>query len=478
MIKNTILIVDDEATQRKVIARLIDNLGYRSLVMNNGMEVIDFFTNKKNVNGISCIDVDVVLLDLSMPDLDGIAVLNQIESIKGYSQVIVLTADSNIKMVISAIKSGAIDYVIKGGSDISSRLSASIANAIERKNLKYQLSSIVRSNKNQVIFSDIIGQSPAICAAIDLAKKVVNSAIPVLIEGSNGVGKELLARAIHGSGSRSGKPFIVFDCDLFKKRNIEEELFGSERLTYDGLVKNIGKLREANGGTIFLDKIDLLKPEMQLKILRFIQDGGFLPATEKDMVLVNVKIISSINSSLEKLVMAKKFREDLHYRIAAFPIKVPSLKERGGDDIRLLAQSFCRDFSMSENKKIKGIDSDALYLIGNYDWEGNVRQLKNTIFRAVVLCDGDILKPEHFSQLLNKENSSSLLRSKSLAKKSLNINSELIDIFDDMGNSKSMSRIEEEVLHRLVEIFGGNISEVSKRMKIGRSTIYRKLKIF
>lgn len=476
MVKHNILIVDDEQIQCKILAKFVGGLGHNYLVMSSGMEVVDFFMNKKTIKEISCNDVDVMLLDLSMPDLDGLSVLKQIAPIKGDVQVIVLTASKDTSLAINAINHGAIDYIVKGEKDIYARVTASINNAIEKKNLIYQVSHLARKGRDQVAFSDIIGQSEVISSVIRLAKKVMNSTITVLIEGPNGSGKELLARAIHGSSPRSGKPFIVVKCDLLKNNDAEEEIFGSEKAISEGTVKNIGKLREANNGTIFFEKISSLKSDLQIKLLRFMQEGEFTPVGGKDPVRVNVRIISSTNQDLDRLVATKKFREDLRYRIATFPITLPSLRERGEEDIRLLAESFCRDFSVNENKKIKSISTDAIYLLYNYDWDDNIRQLKNAIFRAVVLCDGDVLETKHFPQLLNKE-SNSLTKAKSSIKKNSNVNSELVDIFDDEGKCKTIDVIEEEIIKRLVDICNGNLSEVSKQLDIGRSTIYRKLKI-
>ena len=476
MVKRNILIVDDEPTQCKVLGKFIGNMGHNFLTMNSGMEVVDFFMNKKIIEGISCYDIDVMLLDLSMPDLDGLTVLKEINPIKGDLQVIVLTANKDISRAISAINLGAIDYIVKGEKDIFARVTASINNAVEKKNLKYQVSYLARKGKDQVAFSDILGQSAQISNVIKLAKKAINSSIPILIEGPSGSGKELLARAIHGSSLKSGKPFVIVECDLLKSSTAEEELFGSEKSISDFSSKNIGKIREANNGTIFFEKIDSLKLDLQVKILRFLQEGEVEPVGSSQAVRVNARVISSTNRDLSKMVETKKFREDLRYRIASLPIIIPSLRERGEEDIKILSENFCRNFSINENKKIKGISNDALYLISNYEWEDNVRQLKNSIFRAVVLCDEDFLKPEHFPQLLNKENNS-LTKSKAAIKDNSDINSELIDIFDDEGKCKTLDFIEEEIIKRLVDIYNGNLSEVAKQLDVGRSTIYRKLKI-
>jgi len=476
MATHTILIVDDEEVQRKAFGKVItSNLGHKCIEMKSGLEVVDFFVNKKSLNNVSCADVDVMLLDLSMPDLDGLSVLKQIAPIKGDVQVIVLTAKKDLTLSVAAINYGAIDYIVKGERDIFARITASINNAIENKNLKYQVSHLGRRERDQVIFSDIAGKGEAILKAIESAKKVANSTVPVLIDGPSGSGKELIARAIHGSGSRSGKPFITIECDLLRA-DAEEKLFGSEGFIADGMVKNIGKLREANSGTIFFKKIDVLKPSLQVKLLNFLQEGEFIPSLGKMPVRVDVRMMFSTTADMKQLVLTKRIREDLFYRISVFPITLPSLKERSEEDIRILAENFCRDFSINENKKIRSISPEALSLIFNSDLEDNVRQLKNIIFRAVVLCDGDALHPEHFPQLLIKEGAN-LTKAKSIVKKRSDINSELIDIFDEEGKCKTMSTIEEEIIKRLVDMRSGNLSEVAKQLDIGRSTIYRKLKI-
>jgi DNA-binding NtrC family response regulator len=476
MTKRNILIVDDEPTQCKILGRFVENMDCNYLIINRGMEVIDFFINKKTINGLICHDFDVMLLDVSMPDVDGISVLRQINQIMGDLQVIVLTASEDISLAITAIGLGAIDYITKNDKDIVARINASVHNAIEKKNLKYQVLNLLRKNKNQVSFSDIIGNSAEIDNALKLAKKIASSNVPVLIEGPSGSGKKLLASAIHGSSSRAGKPFVIVECDLLKPSAVEEEVFGSEKNINGTIVKTLGKIREANNGTIFFGKIDSLRLEIQMKILRFLQEGDFQPAGSSQFVRVNTRVIFSTRKTGIASSDYHKFREDLCFRISAFQIALPSLKERGNDEIKLLTENFYRNFSINENKKIRGIADDAMEMLYNFDWVDNIRQLKNQIFRAVVLCDGDLLELKHFPQVLSKMQSNTV-KKKAKSKARVNINSELIDIYDENGHSKTMELIEEEIIARMVKIYKGNLTEVSKRLGVGRSTIYRKLKV-
>ncbi len=470
MAKHNILIVDDEPTQCKILKKFISNMGYNHLIMNSGMEVVDFFINKKVIEGFTSSDIDVMLLDLSMPDIDGLTVLKKIASIKSGIQVIVLTATSDVTLAVNAINLGATDYIIKGKDDIFARLTTSIKNAIDKKNLKYQVSNLVRKDKNQVAFSDIIGRSNKMVSVINYAKKAVGISIPILIEGKSGCGKDLLARSIHGSGARSGKPFVTVECDMVKIELMEEFLFGLERASASR--SKAGKVREAEGGTLFLKKIDFLTVDMQMKILRLLQDGEFYPSDSIKPIKSNSRIIASTNKDLTKLVQEKKFREDLKYALSIFPISVPTLKERGEEDIKSLAESFLRTFAVNENKKVKSFSESSLNLLFNYEWKDNIRQLKNYIFRAVILCDDEILQPEHFPQILD-----SIVDDNGLGKKKSIIQAEMVEIFNEKGDCKSLADIEEEISKKLMNKYNGNISEVAKNLNIARSTLYRKLRI-
>ncbi len=467
MVSNNILIVDDEKTQCKILEKFISNQGYETLVMNSGIEAVDFFVNKKVIDSIASIDIDVMLLDLSMPDLDGISVLKKIHDLKSDVQVIVLTATNDIELAVKAINLGAADYIVKEDGDIYARLTTSIKNAIDKKNLRYQVSNLVRKDQNQVSFSDILGKSDAMMSVMNLAKKAVSISIPILIEGPSGSGKELLARAIHGSGVRSGKAFVIVECDMIKPESMEEYIFGLDK--GKGNKPKMGKIREADGGTILFKKIEFLTIDIQMKILRFLQDGEFYTADGMKPIKSNARFIASTSKSDSELSDEKKFRQDLKYAISIFPITLPPLAQRGEEDIMIMSEHFLKTFAINENKKVKSFAYSVEEMLKDFEWKGNVRQLKNYIFRAVILCDDALLQPEHFPQILNSDPGTE--------KHVFGIRDEIIHIFKEDGKSKTLADMEEEISKKLMAKFYGNISEVAKQLNIARSTLYRKLRI-
>jgi DNA-binding NtrC family response regulator len=480
MTVRNILVIDDDETHSKVLSKVIGSMGHNCLFFDTGFDVINLFVNKQAINGVNYDQIDVLLLDISLPDIDGISVIRKIAEFKGDAQIIVLTGDDNTNLAINAMNLGAIDYIVKGEKDLFTRVTASVNNAIEKKNLRYQLNHLFRKGQNQNSFSDIIGQSKKILEMISIAKKIVNSKILVLISGPSGSGKEFLARVIHGSGEKTGKPFVSIDCGLLNGSDGEKQLFGSDRLLSDSGLRRIGKIHEANNGTILFKNVELLNLDMQTKVLRFLQDGGFFPVGSKNHVTSDARIIFSTKVDLLKMVRERKFRQDFYYKIFNFTIDVPSLKERGEEDIKLLSESFCFEFSSSENKKIKKISNDALAMLYKYNWDDNIRQLKNLIFRAVVMSEDNMLNIDDFPKIKidkPKEVEKKEVEQISNRKKYVgNIVNESINIFDVNGKCKSLEEIEIELINRLTDLCEGNLTEVAKNLQIGRSTIYRRVK--
>ena len=311
--------------------------------------------------------------------------------------MIVLTAKGGINSAVDAMRAGASDFLVKPASP--ERITVSIRNALKLGTLTGEVTRLKKKVENRLVFDDLVGKSPEMRQVIRLGQRAAQSNIPILIEGESGVGKELVARAIQGSSERAGKPFVTVNCGAIPENLIESILFGHEKGSFTGATdKHLGKFLEADGGTLFLDEIGELRLDMQVKLLRALQEGEVDPVGSKRPVKVDVRIISATNRDLAERTRDGQFREDLYYRLNVFPIVVPPLRQRRVDVIEL-ARHFIQRFSAEENKPVTGMTPEASDLIERFDWPGNVRQLENTIFRAVVLCDGTMLDVCDFPQI-------------------------------------------------------------------------------
>lgn len=312
-------------------------------------------------------------------------------------------------------------------------------------------------------FSEIIGTSSTLADVITLSKRASDSDIPILIEGESGVGKELFARSIHEHSKRKGKAFVAINCGAIPESLAESILFGHEKGAYTGaLTSTIGKFREANGGTLFLDEIGDLPAHIQVKILRTLQEGEVEPVGSAKSVKVDIRIISATNRDLRQHVQCQQFREDLFYRLSTFPIQIPPLRDRL-EDFPFLATYFCEVFSKQENKPIHGITRNAQAALAEYHWPGNIRQLKNSIFRAVILCDSHYLDTHHFPDVMNSD----------VQKQPVPSSSVLMQ--DSMGHFKPLHKIERDIIQAALLHYHGHITEVSRHLEVSRSTLYRKL---
>src|SRR5262252_9199610 len=374
----SILIADDDAVARRLVENMVQKCGYEAVVVESGDAVVDMLT------GPDAPAIDAVVLDLVMPGLDGMGVLAKLRDAGINIPVIVQTAHGGIDNVISAMRAGAQDFVVKPVG--MERLQVSLRNALNTSALKGELQRIRHSREGRLTFSDIITRSETMAGVMRTAQKAASSSIPVLIEGESGVGKELFARAIHGSGERKSKPFIAVNCGAIPDNLVESILFGHEKGAFTGATeRHTGKFVEANGGTLFLDEVGELPLAAQVKLLRAIQEGEVEPVGGKKPVKVDVRIISATNRDLIADVKATRFREDLFYRLHVFPITVPSLAERP-EDVPELTRHFLARFAAEEGKRIARINAEALAVLVGYRWPGNVRQLENAMFRAVVLA--------------------------------------------------------------------------------------------
>src|SRR3954469_13879883 len=386
-----ILIVDDDPVQRRLLEAMARRFGYEVMVADGGDAAIAALTGPEGGR------IDCMILDLVMPDLDGYGVLARMRDARLSIPVIVQTAHGGIDTVVSAMRAGAMDFVVKPVG--AERLQVSLRNALSASALETEFQRLKRSRAGTLTFRDIVTRNARMQALLRTAEKATTSLIPVLIEGESGVGKELIARAIHGSGERRARPFVAVNCGALPENLVESTLFGHEKGAFTGATeKHNGKFVEASGGTLFLDEIGELPPAAQVKLLRAIQEGQVDPVGGKKPVKVDVRIISATNRNLIADVKTGRFREDLFYRLHVFPITVPPLRERP-EDIPDLVRHFLVRFAAEEGKRIRAVSADALSALNAHPWPGNVRQLENAVFRAVVLADGDEIGVDEFPQL-------------------------------------------------------------------------------
>mgnify|MGYP000636464966 CR=1 FL=1 len=468
----TVLIVDDDPTQRRLLQAAVERSGFSTLQAESGDKALTIVEGPDNGN------VHVMLLDLIMPGLSGMDTLKELSRTKPELPVIVLTGKGSIDTVVEAMQSGARDFVVKPASP--ERIIVSIRNALEINTLAHEVTRLKKTTQGGLNFSDLIGNATSMRSVIAMGERGARANIPILITGESGVGKEVVARAIQGASERSDGPFITVNCGAIPENLVESILFGHEKGSFTGAnAKHMGKFQEASGGTLFLDEIGELPLDMQVKLLRVLQEGEVDPIGSKRPVKVDVRIISATNRDLAESVKTGTFREDLYYRLNVFPIQVPALRERR-EDIAALLEHFIKRFNAQERLNVTGAAGETLDMLKSFDWPGNVRQLENAIFRAMILSDGDRLKPQDFPQIsgltpvLHTASADSIkVLSNSDAQSS---DERLVSIIDRDGHLRTLEDIERDLIEFAIENYSGHMSEVARRLGIGRSTLYRKVR--
>jgi DNA-binding NtrC family response regulator len=479
----SILIADDDAVQRRLVENMVQKCGYETVVVDSGDAAIAMLT------GPDTPTIDAVVLDLVMPGLDGMGVLAKIREAGLTIPVIVQTAHGGIDNVVSAMRAGAQDFVVKPVG--MERLQVSLRNALNTSALKGELQRIRHSREGRLTFSDIITRSEVMAGVMRTAQKAANSTIPVLIEGESGVGKELFARAIHGSGERKSKPFVAVNCGAIPDNLVESILFGHEKGAFTGATeRHMGKFVEASGGTLFLDEISELPLSAQVKLLRALQEGAVEAVGARKPVKVDVRIISATNRKLLDRVKGGQFREDLFYRLHVLPLTIPPLRSRR-EDIPHLLRHFLARFGAEENRTISGISGEAMAHLVQLEWPGNIRQLENAIYRAVVMSDGDHLgladfplaaahppaaPDDHGEPLVvgTHPTAPAMVSGNEIPIAPLSTNGTL-GMLTSAGEIRPLEEMENEIIRFAISHYRGQMSEVARRLKIGRSTLYRKL---
>jgi DNA-binding NtrC family response regulator len=429
-----VLVADDDKNLRNVLMSELFDEGFDVDETDNGMKTVDLL--EKN-------EYDVLLLDLNMPGLSGMDVLDKIKDLEISTEVVILTAYATVSTAVEAMKLGAYDYLTKPFQ--IEELIAVINKAYEKKKLLSENLLLKSQIKRQSVANKIITKNPHMLEILETVKKVAVSDLPVLIYGESGVGKELVAKAIHDASKRIDMPFIPINCGAIPETMLESELFGHEKGAFTGAyAKKLGLLEIANNGTLFLDEIGELTPQLQGKLLRVIETGSFFRVGGIKEMRVDVKFVSATNKDLKKEVETGNFRPDLFYRITALILRIPPLRERK-EDIPLLIEHIIKSNTAFKDKKLS---KKALNILSGYTWPGNVRELQNVIHRAFLLSKGDIIGPH-------------------------DLPSDLIS--DQRIPIKRLEDVEREHILKVLREVDGKRGKAAEILDVDPKTLYRKL---
>lgn len=477
MAHERVLIVEDELTQIMLLDGVISRAGFTTEKAMSGPEAVKRLLDRTSPK------VDVVLLDLMMPGMDGIEVLEAIRPKHPTLPVVMLTAHSSINTVVDAMRAGANDFIVKPAS--AERIRSAIEASLRTSALVGEIAPMSDQFSSQAGdegFESLVGTSTGMQKAVKLARKAASANIPVLIEGESGVGKEVFARAIHAASDRKDTPFVAVNCGAIPENLVESILFGHEKGAFTGATeRRIGKFQEASGGTLFLDEVGELPLDVQVKLLRAIQEKEIDPVGGKQSIRVDIRIISATNRNLADLVAEGAFREDLYYRLNVFPILLPPLRDRRGD-IPALTEHFLAQISKMEGVPRRRITPDVQSLLSSYDWPGNIRQLQNALFRAVILSEGETLSQGDFPHLMGQP-----LPMQSQTMEPLHYGraapgveimpqgGAILVLHGPDGHVKSLAELEAEIIRLTLLKYDGRMAEVARRLGIGRSTLYRKV---
>ena len=445
----TVLIIDDDPVQRRLAEAMVRRLGFEARVAENGLDGLNLLRAGEGI--------DVVLLDLVMPGgMDGLGVLAEMRKSGIDTPVIVQTSNGSIDAVVNAMRAGAVDFVVKPAG--AERLQVSIKNALRVDQLEEEVRRMRRRASGSLGFKDLASKSPDMDRVIRLAERAAKSNIPVLIEGESGVGKEVLARAIQGSGERRGKPFVTVNCGAIPDNLVESTLFGHEKGAFTGATeRHVGKFVEASGGTLFLDEIGELPVDVQPKLLRALQERKVRPVGANQEIPFDARIVAATNRNLEDEVYEKRFREDLYYRINVVKIDVPPLRERGGDVLHL-AQHFLKQFAARNEKSTLELSTTGAEKLMAYNWPGNVRELENCMEHAVALARFDQITVEDLPEKIRAYRAE-----------------RFVVAANDPTEIVTMDELERRYILRVLALVGGNKSRAAQVLGFDRRTLYRKL---
>ena len=434
---NTVLIIDDDIALQTLLARIISKEGFNVLTASDA------------ASGLKLLDkelVSVVMSDVNLPDANGIELVGTIKAKRPLTEIIVITGYGTIADGVMAIKNGAFDYLVKG--DDNTKIIPLISKALEKSQLQSRISQLENKISDKYSFENIVGNSAAIQVAKNLAGKVAQTDATVLLLGDTGTGKEVFAQSIHYASKRKNMPFVAVNCSTLGKELLESELFGHKAGSFTGALKDKqGLMEEASGGSIFLDEVGEMSIDLQAKLLRVLETQEFYKVGDSKPTRVDIRVITATNRNLQQEIDKGLFRMDLYYRLSVFKINLPSLAERV-DDIDLLTTHFINIFTDKMAVQYPKISRDFLDTLKTHSWKGNIRELRNVIERAMILCDGE-LRPEFLPlEFTYQENA---------------------------PNSLELAEVEKQHIKKVLMITKGNKAEAAKKLDIGLNTLYRKI---
>ncbi len=441
--KFTILVIDDEKNIRTGLQTALEMDGYEVLLAADGAEGLEIALHA---------DIDLVITDLRMPGVSGEEVLRRVATETPGIPVIVLTGHGTVESAVEAMRAGAYDFLTKPLN--LDRLSLLVKRALQNRELSLQNRELEREIAGKKSFEHIIGKSQAMLKVFDVVRRVAPTRASVLITGESGVGKELIANALHNLSPRKEKPFVKVHCAALAETLLESELFGHEKGSFTGAIaRKRGRFELANQGTIFLDEIGEIDQTVQIKILRVLQERKFERVGGEDTLEVDVRVVTATNRDLEREIAEGRFREDLYYRLNVVRIHVPPLRERK-DDLPLMIASFLGEFARENGKKVEGIDPKARSALYAYDWPGNVRQLRNCIESAVVMTSGPLITLDDLPPSIRSGDEKPSIR---------------------IPVGVTMAEAEREIIMQTLSAQNGNKSKTAETLGIGRKTLHRKL---
>ena len=440
---NRILIIDDEVQLRGLLSRIISLEGY---------EVVEAGDCRTGLKQLESFAPEVVLCDVRLPDGNGVEMVEKIRQAAPQTEVILLTAYGNIPDGVQAIKNGAFDYITKG--DDNNKILPLLSRAVEKVEMSRRLAQLEKQVGEKFSFDTVLGNSPAIREAIELARKVAATDATVLVTGETGTGKEVFAQAIHQNSARAKRSFVAVNCSAFSKELLESELFGHRAGAFTGAVKDKkGLFEEASGGTIFLDEIGEMAFDLQAKLLRVIESGEFIKVGETRPTKVDVRIVAATNRDLKQEIAEGRFREDLYYRLSVFRIHLPPLRERP-EDIEAYVRMFAGRFGMKMGRRVEHIEPEYLERLRLHGWPGNVRELRNVVERSLIMAEGTVLRAADLPLEMQRSDASGRPAG---------------------GEALDLASVEREHIARVLRRTGGNKTRTAALLGIGLTTLYRKI---